>query len=187
MKWKRRGPLWPTLAVVLCASSLIFVWKPTAVVTVSSAIEESSEVSTWHLPAGGGALVDVRWTHSLNGFAVWETLRVDADVFASTAGLEIVSQLNNGNGQGIGEVPGETKEIAIGDGWYRIEGLKRRVELPLVVRVGWVADHQLYYRGDSVPLSQLVEPGRRAMISVHKASAWEWVVAWMNWRRTIHG
>lgn len=114
---------------------------------------------------------ELRYVHSLNGFNVHEELRVRE----RTRKLVVVGQLVDGDGAGIGEVPGEGRFVAAGGGWSRLEGLERELGDRVIVRVGAIADHRLVVGGREYPLRDVAEAGDRVALEVERvprATAW---------------
>jgi hypothetical protein len=133
-----------------------------------------------NLPAGRGETFVIAYTHSVNRFPIREELTVEEGPGGERR-LVVTGQAVKGDGAGIGEVPGETRWSAAPGGWQRLEGLHRVVEGPLVVRVGWIADHRLVYRGRETALGDLAEGGARLILRPIEVSPAEWLRARWTW------
>lgn len=70
-----------------------------------------------------------------------EVLRFERDL-----GLVVTTQYVDGSGAGIGEIPGEAVLVDAGGGWQRLQGLERRLDDPVVLRIGGIADQRLVLR-----------------------------------------
>jgi hypothetical protein len=130
-----------------------------AVVVRSAPAGEAPGERLLVLPYRTGETFELRYIHSLNRFNVHELLR-----FAPDGSLVVETQYVDGSGAGIGEVPGEAVFVDAGGGWRRLEGLERRIDAPVVVRVGTVADHRIVVRGREFALLEVAGGGSRVTV-----------------------
>jgi hypothetical protein len=130
------------------------------------------------LPISEGEPFELRFTHSVNHFEVHDILKAEPG-----GRLMAHAQYVNGDGAGIGEVPGEGRFVAVGNGWQRLEGLARELPDPLVVRVGRVADHRLVVSAREHPLRELADGGDRVAIATRRLSVVQWIAAHGSQRR----
>jgi hypothetical protein len=171
------------LGLLALVAPLLLVLGAGPRLTVVAVLREAPDGSVHRLlslPAGRGETFVIAYTHSVNRFPIREELTVEESPDGERR-LVVTGQAVKGDGAGIGEVPGETRWAAAPGGWQRLEGLRRVVEGPLVVRVGWIADHRLLYRGRDTALGDLAEGGARLVLRPIEVSPAEWLRARWTW------
>lgn len=164
MSRARRRTMWFMVVGLLMATPLVSleVLAPWQALTVSRADLGAASEPLIGVPIRPGELVELRYVHSLNKFDVHEQLIVHDD------GFLVVGQLINGNGAGIGEVPGEGTFVDAGGGWQRLEGIRRELPQPLLMRAGGPADHRLVVDGREHRLADVAEPGTRLELRLER-------------------
>jgi hypothetical protein len=167
------------VAVAVVALVVAAVWpRETLVLRTATPGSEDGTVLTRlpHDPAHG---LELRYRHSLNGFNVHEQLQVRP----GSRELVVVGQLVDGDGAGIGEVPGEGRFVAAGGGWSRLEGLERELGARLIIRVGEVADHRVVVGGREYPLRDVAGPRQRVSLGVEQVPGVVALVTQLQHRR----
>jgi hypothetical protein len=102
------------------------------------------------------------FVHSVNRRPVYDTLRVE------DGHLVIVRSRFDSFGAGMPETSTQDGTLTVaGDGW--LEWTVNRPAPEVTVRVGWVADHTLHYKGREIRLSDLAEPGSALTLRVRKS------------------
>lgn len=158
-------------AVLVVGGSLVANPRQALVVSAAPTTGEAA-VDLLSVPISEGEAFELRFTHSVNHFEVHDILRVEPG-----GRLVTHAQYVDGDGAGIGEVPGEGRFVAAGNGWERLEGLSRELPDPLVVRVGRVADHRLVVDGREHPLLELADGGDRVAIGTRRLPVAQWIAA----------
>jgi hypothetical protein len=102
------------------------------------------------------------FVHSVNRRPVYDTLRVEADH------LVIVKSRFDSFGAGMPEASTQDGTLTVAeDGW--LEWTVNRPTPEITVRVGRVADHTLLYKGRTLRLADLAEPGSALTLRVRKS------------------
>lgn len=117
----------------------------------------------YRVPLRSGEEFVLAFIHSVNRRPVFDTLRVVDDH------LVIVGSRFDSFGAGMPESSGPDGTLSMApDGWlvYRVE----RPTPEFVVRVGRVAEHTLHFKGHSIGLAQLAQPGTALRFFVRKCS-----------------
>jgi hypothetical protein len=102
------------------------------------------------------------FVHSVNRRPVYDTLRVEADH------LVIVKSRFDSFGAGMPDASTQDGTLTVAeDGW--LEWTVNRPTPEITLRVGRVADHTLLYKGRTLRLADLAEPGSALTLRVQKS------------------
>jgi hypothetical protein len=112
-------------------------------------------------PVQPGEEFVLSFVHSVNRRPVYDTVRVEADH------LVIAKSRFDAFGAGMPEASTQDGKLTVTEDG-RLEWTVNRPTPEITVRVGWVADHTVHYKGRDVRLSDLAEPGSALTLRVRK-------------------
>jgi hypothetical protein len=150
------------LAVLLCAAVAPFVFWPWHL--VFQVTRAGSSVLLLCAKMRPDEEVVLAFVHSVNRRPVYDTIRVAAD------GLVVAKSVFDSFGAGMPEASTDEGTLSVGeDGW--LVWTINRPTPEIVLRVGWIADHTLRFKGRQFALADLAPPG--TAVALH-AKMYSW-------------
>lgn len=116
------------------------------------------------------------YIHSVEHRPVWEVYSLDPD-----GAVRVHEHDYAVFGAGLGQIPGQGREVGAPHGWTRVVGLDRSVGA-FLLRVGQPGvDHRLIVRGRSTNLTETYA-GRRLLVEGRRAPLFRWIACRRPWR-----